>query len=59
MAKKRSYKVRADFFHMAGLLLAVLPAVRVGKQTAPAAFITVSNARQVLEMDGSFITDNY
>lgn len=31
------------------LLSAVLPAVRVGKQTAPAAFITSSHARQVLE----------
>lgn len=31
-------------------VLAVLPAVRVGKQTAPEAFITLSHARQVLEM---------
>lgn len=32
------------------LLSTVLPAVRVGQQTAPAAFITSSHARQVLEM---------
>lgn len=32
------------------LLSSVLPAVRVGKLKAPAAFITLSHARRVLEM---------